>query len=210
MARTRPDNTDRDRAIVAKHTLGTSLETIAAEYSISRQRAGQIVKAAAPHHAPGEAERAEIAAELRRKYDQLERITANPPLKVSAMSKPTEDPRRPGSYVVDESVTIRAIAEQNRIADRYRQMFGVDIHQPPAPLFTEQHLQVMANVEAARSRLAQQASISVPRPALPAGYAALNPEQQMRAALDRERAHRDALLAAQADDDVVDAEIVDD
>jgi transcriptional regulator with XRE-family HTH domain len=142
-------NSDRDKAIAAKHRLGQTYEALASEYGLTRQRISQIVKTQTPR-APGEAERAEIAATLRRKYDELQAIIDRPALKVSAMAKPTMDPRD-GSYVLDQGTTIRAVAEQARIMDRYRAMFGTDITQPPAPLIDARTQVLIAGINQGRA-----------------------------------------------------------
>jgi hypothetical protein len=177
---------------MAKHTLGMTFDAIGAEHGISRQRVSQIVRAATPR-APGAAERAQIALELRRKYDQLERIAANPPLKVSAMARPTTDPRT-GGYVVDDSVAIRAIEAQNKIADRYRAMFGVDIHQPPATVL-DARMQITLNQVNMGRAAAGFAPLPFPE-RVPPEFAL--PEDQARAACQASLAALSAALPPRA------------
>jgi hypothetical protein len=135
VSRPKPDNSERDRAIVAKATLGMTHEAIAAEHGITRVRVGQIIKAAS-RRAPGEAERAEVAATMRRKYDELQRIIDDGTPRSSAIGKVVVYPEgheRAGEIINDDSVRIRAIAEQAKLLTQYRQMFAVDIHQPRPP-----------------------------------------------------------------------------
>ena len=179
------DTADRDRQIVAKARLGITHEAIAKEHNLTRARVGQIIKAhtAAP---PGEAERQEIAQTMRAKFNELQAIIDSPPLKVSAMARPTPDPRT-GGYVTDQSVVVRCIAEQNRIAREYREMFSLDISRPPAPLI-DARTQILINQAAdAQRNLDAQA----PRPALtplPADYWDLPPEQQAAIQMERHSA----------------------
>ena len=198
MARPKPDNSARDHQIAARHRLGETFESLATEFHLTRQRIAQIVKAQDPRP-PGEAERAEVAATLRRKYDELQAIIDSPPLKVSAMSKPTLDPRT-GEYVIDASVVVRAVAEQVKIFDRYRQLFGVDIGQPPGRGFDERHIIMEAEIRALQQFRSQHAALP-PLPPHPDGYHLLSLAEQARADLalrrTQKKAQDHAITAAQ-------------
>ena len=190
-------NADRDQAIVAKHTLGMTFEAIGQEYGLTRQRVSQIIAAARPR-SPGEAARSEVAATLRRKYDELQAIIDIGTPRSSAIGRVVcypEGHERAGQIVNDDSVRIRAIAEQAKLMTQYRAMFGVDISQPPQAFILDARQQVMVQqVTLAQQQLDAQA----PRPALaplPPGYRDLPPEEQARIDLERRRAQVEAQRA---------------
>lgn len=194
-----PDNSDRDRAIAAAARLGVSHDSLAAQYSLSRPRISQIVKALRPR-TPGEAERAEVAATLRRKYDELQRIVDGAPPRSSAIGRivcyPEGHPKA-GQIVTDDSVVIRAIAEQGKIMTAYRQMFGTDITVPPAPLISA-HQVVLQNIGGKQEEMAR-ITPKPPLPALPAGFYDLPPAEQARIQMARLTAQKttwDADIAA--------------
>jgi hypothetical protein len=205
-----PNNSDRDRAIAAAARLGVSHDSLAAQYGLSRPRVSQIVKTLRPR-TPGEAERAEVAATLRRKYDELQRIVDSGTPRSSAIGKVVVYPEgheRAGEIINDESVTIRAISEQAKLMTQYRAMFGVDITQPPAPLVDARSWTLYAEGRAEEKRR-NQVTPAPPLAALPADYGDLAPDEQLRTWMDRKRAQVTAQQAAITAAPVVDAELVD-
>jgi len=173
--------------------------------------------------------RAQERTRLEAMDSRLNDIISSPPIKSTSIGRVMWDPRTctcgvrgdtkrehaedcPVEPVLDQSAVVRAIAERRQVGESLRKLTGADTAARGLDL-DEKSLRMMAEVAAARHQLAQQAP-AVARPPLPAGYADLSPEQQMRAVLDRERAHRDAMLAAVSaplpgDHEVVDAELVD-
>jgi len=204
-------NAQRDAKIAAAARLGQSHQALAAEHGISRARVSQIVAAANPR-SPEESQRAVIADRLRSRWDVLERIVAEPPEQHSAIGKVVIGSN--GKPVINASAVISAVREQLKIEQQYRAMFGVDLATRPGPVFDEDALLRLAEIRVAQRQLDQQAPRSA-LPALPAGYAGMTPREQMRAELDRRRAALEAQRATAAqhqadeDDEVVDAEIVD-
>jgi len=204
-------NATRDADIAARARLGQSHDSLAAEYHLTRQRIGQIVTAANPH-SPEESQRAAIATRLRSRWEVLERIVAEPPEQHSAIGKVVIGSN--GKPVINASVVISAVREQLKIETQYRQMFGVDLATRPGPTFNEDALLKLAEIRVMQRQLDAQAPRAA-LPALPASYATMTPQQQARADLERRRAalqtQRTAIDQHQADDDdeVVDAELVD-
>jgi hypothetical protein len=217
----------RDAEIVAAARLGQTHDALARQHGISRARITQIVTAAAPCE-PAEAQRQLIADRLRSRWDEMEKIVRNKPIKTTSIGRTQWDPRTctcdtrartdrdhaPDCQVqpvLDEALVVSAVKERRMVGESLRRLTGAD-EAPRGIILDDRALRVMTEVAAARNQLEQQ-SPGIPRPSLPADYHALSPEQQLRAVLDRERAHRDAMLAAipappPGDDDVVDAEIV--
>lgn len=182
-------NADRDRQIVARARLGEHHDTLAAEFKLTRQRIGQIIKASAPPRPPGEAERAALATTLRSQYDRLQKIIDSAPPRSSAIGKivryPDDHPRA-GDLVSDDSIVIRALAEQGKLVTQYRGLFGCDIHQPPAPIIDARSLTLITEVrteQQARDRLAPPAPLAP----LPRDYGSLPPAEQARIQIDRRR-----------------------
>jgi len=133
-------------------------------------------------------------------------IIASPPAKTTAIGKTVTDPDT-GLIVRDMSAVIAAVRERRQVGESYRRLTSADVP-PVVPVLSEDYLRAVG--------VHQQLALQVPSiapPPLPPGYHSLSPEQQLRAVLDRERDHRDAMLAAipalQEDSDVVEAEIVD-
>jgi len=202
-------NAARDQQIAAKARLGQSHDSLAAEYRLTRQRISQIVTAANPR-SPEETQRQLIASRLRQKWDELQRIVDRPPEQHSAIGKIVVG--SDGEPVINASAVIGAIREQLKIEQQYRAIFGVDLATRPGPAFDEAALLKLAEIRVAQRQLAAQAPMTLA--ALPADYAAMTAEQQARAELERRgaaiRTQRAAAAQRQAeDDDVVDAEIVD-
>ena len=84
-------------------------------------------------------------------------------------------------------VTIRAIAEQAKLMTQYRQMFGCDITQPPAPIIDARTQILLTEVRARQEEMNRQA----PPPALApltANYDTLSAAEQARIQIDRRRA----------------------
>jgi hypothetical protein len=122
-------NAERDARIAAAARLGQSHESIAREHGISRTRVTQIVNAANPQ-TPEERQRAEIAARLRSRWEELEKIVRQPPAKTTSIGRTVTAPGS-GLTVRDMQVVVAAIREQGMIEDRYRGMFGLDISTCP-------------------------------------------------------------------------------
>lgn len=175
-----PNNTDRDRAIAAAARLGVSHESLATQYGLSRPRVSQIVKALRSR-TPGEAERAEVAATLRRKYDELQALIDNPVPMHSAIGRVVTG--ADGSPIPNAGIIVRAIAEQAKLMTQYRQMFGVDITQPPAPLINA-HQVILQNIGDKQGEM-NHITPKPPLPALPAGFYDLPPDQQARIQMAR-------------------------
>jgi len=200
-------NTDRDAQIAARARLGQSHDSLAAEFKLTRQRIGQIVAAANPR-SPEETTRQQIAARLRQKWDELQRIVDDPPTMHSAIGKVVVDAS--GNPVVNASAVIQAIKTQLAVESQYRQMFGIDLATRPGPVLDEDERVKLAEVRAVQQYRASLAPL--PALALPAGYATMTPAEQASADLEARcvqmRAQQAAIDAAR-DDDVVDAELVD-
>jgi len=203
-----PNNAERDAKIAAAARLGQTHEAIAAEHGISRARVSQIVAAANPR-SPEETQRQLIASRLRSRWDRLEEIVREPPEQHSAIGKVVIGSN--GKPVINATAVISAVREQLKIEQQYRAMFGVDLATRPGPTFDEAALLKLAEIRVVQRQLAH---VPVPLPALPADYATMTPNQQMRADLERRgtalREQRAAIAQRQADDDVVEAEIVED
>lgn len=86
-------NTERDARIAAAARLGQTHDAIAREHGISRARISQIVAAARPSASPEEAQRQLIADRLRSRWDELEKIAQQPPVKTTSIGRTQWDPR---------------------------------------------------------------------------------------------------------------------
>jgi transcriptional regulator with XRE-family HTH domain len=223
-------NTGRDQAIAARARHGQTHDALAAEYGLTRQRVSQIVAAANPQ-GPEEAQRQAIAERLRSRWDELEKIVRQPPVKTTSIGRTQWDPRTctcsTGSDtsqphaddcqvqpVLAMETVVNAIKTQLAIELQYRQMFGVDLATRPGPLLDERQVLMAAEIRVAQMYQATHAPLALP--ALPANYNALNPEDQAAADMTRRRqAHQaqQAVIAAvttpqPGDDDITEAEIV--
>jgi hypothetical protein len=220
-------NTERDRAIAAAARLGQSHDSLAAEHHLTRQRISQIIATQNPR-SPEEAQRQLIAARLRSRWDELEKIVARPPIKTTSIGRTQWDPRTctcgvkgdtkrehdadcPVQPVLDMAAVTAAIKTQLAVEAQYPQMFGVDLATRPGPAFDEAALLKLAEIRVAQRQLAAQAPVTLP--ALPPDYATLPPAQQARADLERRgaalQAQRAAIQRQAEDDDIPEAEIVD-
>lgn len=140
-------NTTRDAQIVAAARLGQTHDALARQHGITRARISQIVGAASPRE-PAEAQRLIIAERLRSRWDEMEKIVRNPPIKTTSIGRTQWDPRtctcgvkgdtgRDHSAdckvepVLDSHAAINAVATQLKIEQQYRQMFGVDLGAQP-------------------------------------------------------------------------------
>jgi hypothetical protein len=200
-------NADRDARITAAARLGQTHEAIAREYGIGRARVSQIVTAANPRSLE-ESQRQLIADRLRSRWDELEKIVRDPPPMHSAIGKVVVDAH--GNPVINASAVIQAIKTQLQIVAQFRQMFGMDLASRPGPAFDEAAMLKLAEIRVAQRQLAAQAPVTLP--ALPADYATLPPAQQARADLERRaaiQAQRAAIQRQAEDDDIPEAEIVD-
>lgn len=204
-------NTERDQQITAKARLGQTHEAIAQEHGLTRARVSQIVAAANPR-SPEETERHLIAERLRSRWDELEKIVKQPPIKTTSIGRTQFDPRTctcgvgaatsrdhaddcEVAPVLDMTTVTGAIKLQLAIEAQYRQMFGVDLATRPGPLLAEEELIRQAEIRVLQRQMALHAP-APPLPPLPAGYGILTPEEQMRAQVDRQRAQLQAHQAA--------------
>jgi hypothetical protein len=126
------DNADRDDEIFALAQAGLSHAEIAERYGISRQRVGLVLADMTPA-AWGftDRDRAQIrareAAVLERMARKVEAVIDSAPLQHSAIGKPIEDPRNPGTYLVNESVRVAAIRERRLLSESFRRLTGADL-----------------------------------------------------------------------------------
>lgn len=190
-------NTERDARIVAAVRLGQSHEAVAREHGITRTRVSQIVKASTPPRPPGEAERAALATTLRTQYDRLQQIIDADPPRSSAIGRVVTFPaghKREGELVTDDSIVIRALAEQGKLVTQYRGLFGVDIHQAPPALIDARSVTILTAVRGEQERRNAIAP-APPLAALPRDYGSLPPAEQARIQIDRHRAQVDAQQA---------------
>ena len=167
-------NAERDQQIAAKARLGQSHEAIAAEYKLSRARISQIVAAANPR-SPEEAQRQLIAARLRSRWDELEKIVRQPPEMHSAIGKIIYG--SDGKPIINASAITSAIKTQLAIEAQYRAMFGVDIGTVPATSREQAAREsdaILAELRAQRTaelrELEDLRALAANRPALPAPY----------------------------------------
>ena len=204
-------NTERDQQIAAAARLGQTHEAIAQEHGLTRARVSQIVAAANPR-SPEEAERHLIAERLRSRWDELEKIVRNPPIRTTSIGRTQFDIRTCScptkartdrdhaddcevQPVLDMSAVTGAIKLQLAIEAQYRAMFGVDLGTRPGPLLDEAQIIMRAEITVAQQYLSPQGTLP-PLPPLPAGYHTMTAEQQARAAIERLREQRAALPAA--------------
>ena len=150
----------------------------------------------------------EIRAAERERLSEMDAvladIVAHPPAKTTAIGKTVIDPDT-GETVRDMTAVIAAVRERRQVGESLRRLVSADAP-PAAPVVSEDYFHALR----VHHELAQQAP-AVTRPSLPAGYGDMSPEQQLQAVMDRERAHRNAILAAipqPGDNVVVQAEIV--
>lgn len=201
-------NADRDTRIVAAARLGQTHDALAAEHGLTRQRISQIITAAGPR-SPEETQRQLIAARLRQKWDELQRIVDHPPEQHSAIGKIVVG--SDGNPVLNASAVVQAIKTQLAVETQFRAMFGTDLGTRPGPALDEHERVMEAEIRGVLRYRATLAALP-PRPPLPAGYATMTPAEQAEADLARRRVQLQAqqvAIDATQDDDVVDAEIVD-
>jgi hypothetical protein len=126
------DPADRNDEIFALANAGLSHSEIAERFGISRQRVGQVVADMTPA-AWGftDRDRAQIrakeAAVLERMAKKVEAVISDPPLVHSAIGRTVEDPRRPGTYLINESVRVAAIRERRLLSESFRRLTGTDL-----------------------------------------------------------------------------------
>lgn len=191
------DPSDRNDEIWTLAQAGLPQAEIATKFSISRQRVSQIVADRTPA-AWGytDRDRAQIrakeAAVLERLSRDAEKVIASPPLQHSAIGKPIEDPRHPGTYLINEVARISAIRERRLLSESYRRLTGADLASAGR----------MGEDEA---RASAQASLTQLRAHREAEIADLKRREDELAT--RERAL--AAIPQPGDDDVTDAVIVD-
>jgi hypothetical protein len=70
--------------------------------------------------------RAKESAVLERMATQVEQIIQSPLLQHSAIGKPIEDPRNPGTYMINESVQVAALRERRLLSGEFRRLTGAD------------------------------------------------------------------------------------
>jgi hypothetical protein len=224
-------NTERDARIAAAARLGQTHDAIAREHGLTRARVSQIVAAAKTPVTAEEAQRQLIADRLRSRWDELEKIVRNPPIKVTSIGRTQWDPRTctcPTGARTDQAhddgcrvepvlamgEVTNAIRTQLAIEQQYRQMFGVDLATRPGPLLDEHQMLMAAEIRVAQMYQAAHAPLALPP--LPGDYHALSPEDQAATDMTRRRQAHQAQQAAAAaaltpqpgDDDVTEAEIV--
>ena len=151
----------------------------------------------------------EIRAAERERLSEMDAtlagIVADPPVKVTAIGKTQYDDQ--GRPVKDMAVVISAIRERRQVGESYRRLTAADAAPPRGAGLTEDQARIMAEVIAAQRDRAREGSL-IPLPSLPGNYGSLTPHEQMQADLARRRTQLAALPAPQ-DDDVIEAEIVD-
>jgi hypothetical protein len=145
--------------------------------------------------------RAQERTRLEQMDDRLADIITSPPLKTTAIGRVMTDPDT-GEPVRDMGAVISAIRERRQIGESLRKLTGADAPSARGPGLDEDAIRMMAEVLVARRERGPLPALA----ALPPGYAAMTPEQQMRADLDLRRAR---LSAADDDLEVIEAEIID-
>lgn len=196
-------NTERDARIAAAARLGQGHEAIAREYKISRARVSQIVAAASPR-SPEETQRQLIADRLRSRWDELEKIVRNPPVKTTSIGRTQFDvrsctcPTRARTDrdhdedcqvvpVLDMATVTAAIRTQLQVEAQFRQMFGVDLGTRPGTVLDEKHVIMLAEINVARIQAGQSPHSLPPPPSGPVKPLEVA-RAEMRADLDRRRA----------------------
>ncbi len=193
------DNGDgRNDEIWTLAQAGLSQAEIAAKFGISRQRVSQIVADRTPATwGFTDRDRAQIRARetavLERMARKIEEVIASPPLMHSAIGKAIEDPRNPGTYLINESVRVGAIRERRLLSESYRRLTGADL--AASARTGEEEARAAAHAHIAQLAAARQA------------------ERDEMDHLRAQLAERDRALAAlpqPGDDQITDAELVDD
>ncbi len=215
---------DRRAEVVKLRAQGLTWDQVAAEVGYANGSSALKAWRAAIKQKPDLAV-TEIRAAERERLEQMDAelariISQGGPIKTTSIGRVMYDVRtctcragntpdhEPGCEVkpvVDEGVVIAALKERRQVGESYRRLTSADAP-PAAPVVSEGYLRAVQ----VHRELAQQAP-AITRPALPAGYGDMSPEQQLQAVMNRERTHRDAILAAipqPGDHVVVQAEIV--
>ena len=160
-------NAERDQQIAAKARLGHTDDAIAAEYGLTRSRVTQIVAGQNPR-TPEETQRQLIAARLRSRWDELEKIVKNPPIRTTSIGRTQYDPRTctcdvkaatnrdhaddcDVAPVLDMATVTGAIKTQLGIEKQDRQMFGVDLATRPGPILDEATVMRIAELNVVRA-----------------------------------------------------------
>lgn len=209
---------DRKAAAVELRARGYTFQRIADELGYANASSASKAYHAALRARPAQNVdmiRDQESARLEWLWRKTAAIVEDPGPRSSAIGKIVVYPpghERAGAPVPDSSTALRAATEYRHQSESLRKLYAAD-RAPALPPLPEEDLIRMAEIRVAQRQLAQQVP-AVTRPPLPADYGALSPEQQMRAALARERAHRDTMLAAitspqPGDDEVTEAELVD-
>ena len=190
---------DRNNEIYALAAAGVSHAALAERYGISRQRVGQIVADLTPAtFGYTDTDRARIRARELATLEDLskraEAVISNPPLVHSAIGKTVPDPRHPGAYLINESVRVAAIRERRLLSESTRRLTGADLAAAERP--GREQANAEADASLARIRAAREAEI-----------AEMN---RMKAELAaRDRAQLAAATPQPGDNDIADAELVD-
>jgi hypothetical protein len=184
------DGSDRNDEIWALAQAGTPHQAIADKYGISRQRVGAILADMTPATwGWTERDRAQIRAKesavLERMACKLEDVIDHPPLQHSAIGKPIEDPRNPGTYLINEAVRVGAIRERRLHSESFRRLTGADLGTAGTIHPDDARRQAETFLAAAREQQSRE-----------------------RAELDQLRALA-AAIPRPGDDDITDAEIID-
>jgi hypothetical protein len=167
------DGSDRNDEIWALAQAGMPHQAIGERFGISRQRVGQVVADMTPAvFGFTERDRAQIRAResavLERLAKAAEGIIANPPLQHSAIGKPIEDPRNPGTYLINETVRLGAIRERRLASESFRRLTGADLGAAGVMSNDESRRQAEALFAAVREQRARElAELEAARAALP-------------------------------------------
>ena len=201
----------RDRAVQLRAkgwTFAAVAREVGYKHAAAAQKAVTTALAQIPQQSCEQLIRQE-EARLEEMDSKLAEIISSPPIQHSAIGKPVIDPRS-GEPVSNMSVVIQAMKERRMVGESLRKMRGAD-KPAPAPALNPVQLEQVAKIAAIeqhRAQFARRAPL-----VLPADYGSLPPEQQARAHLAALRAAKEqqdrAIAQHQADDDIPEAEIVD-
>lgn len=225
---------DKRAQVVELRAQGRTWDQIAAATGYSNGSAASKAWRAAIQQRPDQTVD-EIRRAERERLDQMDSrlsdIISSPPIKTTAIGRVQWDPRTctcgvKGDTkrdhadscdvlpVLDEALIVAAVRERRAIGESVRRLVGADAP-PKVPVFDEEHLRMAAEITVIQRIRGNQAPLPA-LGALPGNYHALSPAEQARADLERRRpvlqaqAAAIAALPADQDDDVTDAEVIDD
>jgi hypothetical protein len=192
--------------VVELRAKGRTWDAIAAEVGYSNGSAASKAWHAAIRQRPDmavdavrEQEKARLEYLIGQAVEQIE----CPGPRTSAIGKVVVFPKgheRAGEIVEDESIRARAIDNARRLSGDLARISGVSLAPGPSAMLAEEQIRMMAEVIVARRDRGAFPAVA----AAPADYHAMTPEEQMADDLGRRR-----LQLIPGDDDVVEAEIVD-